>query len=54
MDQFWLVVEGLEAAAYLLDHLLQGVKDAVAEVVLPQMIPEMFHRVEFGAVRRQG
>ena len=54
MDQFWLVVEGLAASAYLLDHLPQGVKDPVAQVVLPQMIPEMFHRVEFGAVGRQG
>ena len=54
MDRFRLLVQGLEASAYLLDDVLQGVKDPVAQVVLPQMIPKMFHWVEFGAVGRQG
>ena len=53
MDQCGLLVEVFEAPAYLPDHLLQGAEDPVAEVVLPQVVPEMFHRVEFRAVRRQ-
>jgi hypothetical protein len=30
-----------------------GFEDAVAEIVLAQILPDIFHRVEFRAIRRQ-
>jgi hypothetical protein len=44
----------MEAQAELADHTVQRCEHAVADVVLPQVIPEVFHGVEFWAVGRQG
>jgi len=44
----------MEAGAELIDDGAQRRKDSVTDIILPQVVPEVFHRVEFGAVGREG
>jgi hypothetical protein len=53
LDQLRLTVEISKACADLIDHAVQRAKDAVAEIVLTQVVPEVFPWVEFRAVGRQ-
>ena len=48
-----MFVEVTEASAELIDDRVQRGEDLVSDVVLAQVIPEVFDRVEFGAVGRK-
>jgi len=44
----------MEAGAELIDYSVQRRKDSVPHVVLPQVVPDVLHGVEFGAVGGRG
>jgi len=44
----------MEAGAELIDYAVQRGKDAVPHKVFPQVVPDVFHGVEFGAVGGSG
>ncbi|MDP1693131.1 MAG: hypothetical protein Q8L49_14480 [Burkholderiaceae bacterium] len=46
-------IEVVQAGDEMVFDGLQGIEDAVMEVLLAQLVPQMFDRVEFGRIRRQ-
>jgi len=49
-----VLVQGMKAGGELIHDCVQRGEDSVGDVVLAQVIPEVFDRVEFGAVGREG
>jgi len=43
----------MEAGAELIGDGVQRRENLVAHIVLPQVVPDVFHGVEFGAVGRE-
>ena len=43
----------MEAGAELIDYGVERRKDLVPHIVFPQVVPEVFHGIEFGAVGRE-
>ena len=48
-----VLVQVMESGAVLLDDGMQRGEDLVPDVVLAQVVPEVFDRVEFRAVGRE-
>ena len=46
-----MLVQVMEAGRELIDDCVQRGEDVVSDVVFAQVIPEVFDRIEFGAVR---
>ena len=44
----------MEAGAELIDYVVQRRKNSVTHIVFPQVVPDVFDGVEFGAVGRKG
>ena len=53
MDDLLVLVEVMEAGAELSDDGIQRIEVLVSDVVLAQVIPDVFDRVEFGAIGRK-
>lgn len=53
LNQLGLSMQWPEAHAELRDDLVERVEEAVAEVILPQVFPEVLDRIQFRAVGRQ-
>ena len=48
-----MLVQVMEASRELIDDRVQRGEDLISDVVFTQVIPEVFDRVEFGAVGRE-
>lgn len=52
-DAFGVCDEGIPGVAASVEDCFVGVEDAVAEIISPKELPDVFDRVEFGAIGRQ-
>jgi hypothetical protein len=53
-DAFWVCDEGVPGVAASVEDCVVGVEDAVAQVISAKELPDVFDRVKFGAIGRQG
>jgi hypothetical protein len=53
-DAVWVVDQKVPRDFAGLDDILVGIPNSGAEFVLPQVVPDVFHRIQFGCVGRQG
>ena len=51
---FWIVDQEVPSLSAGLDDFVVGVPDPGAKLVLPQVVPDVFHWVQLGTVGRQG
>ena len=53
MDAWFILIEEVPRLAGFLNNVLVTVEDGVGEFVFAQILPDVFHAVEFGRVARQ-
>ena len=49
-----LISKLVPSLATVVDEIVIGFEDAIAEPVVPHELPDVFHRIEFGGFWRQG